>query len=433
MRHTLTAIAILLSAFMTMTADDVAITRCEYWFDHDFDGRAELPVSSDGVFEHSFDVAEQQPGLHAIAFRFCDSRGLWSIPVLRHYVKVADKQVRESHIEKLVYWLDYDKDNAVVTSCADGVAEMQLDVTALTPGLHTFSYMFSENGGLYSSPVTRFFIVPLDAPEGFGLISGYEYWFNHGERHLVEVSPAESLELTDVTVDVTGALPMSIPDDYSFNVADLTVTCPQSDLFFGIQAVGQNGGRSEAVISDTVKVDLTVAPDFHDLTVDSPVELQSPCGGVIAGIKIPVDISYHVISVSGCDVKSDFYDGSGVKLFPAPELSDGGWRYTFGTVPVEGAYVLLHSAEKEMSLTTVSLNVRTSGIESVDNVMTIITGADGSIKIRTGERISVAVYAMTGVKLVDRELVAGDNIINMKPDLYVVAASDGTTARVVVR
>ena len=422
-----------LSGVMTATADDVTIARCEYWLDHDFASRAELPVSPDGVFEHSFDVSEQTPGLHAIALRFCDSRGLWSMPVLRHYVKVAQEPVWESHLEKLYYWLDYDKDNAVETSCADGVVEMQLDVTALTPGPHTFSYMFSENNGLYSSPVTRFFIVPLDAPEGFGLISGYEYWFNHGKRHFVEVSPAETLELTDVTVDVVGAQPMSIPENYIFNVADLTVVCPQSDLFFGIQAVGQNGGRSEAVVSDTAKVDLTVVPDFQDLTLKSPVELQSPCGGMIAGLKMPVDVQYPIISVSGSDVKADFYDAAGVKLQPATELTDESWRYTFGDGPVDVAYILLHSAGKDMSLTTVSLDVLPSGIDSVADVTTSISSVDGGLMVRTGENLSVAVYAMTGVKLIDRKLVIGDNMINLTPGCYVVTVSDGTTARVVVR
>lgn len=422
-----------LSGVMTATADDVTIARCEYWLDYDFASRAELPVSPDGVFEHSFDVAEQTPGLHAIALRFCDSRGLWSMPVLRHYVKVAQEPVWESHLEKLYYWLDYDKDNAVETSCADGVVEMQLDVTALTPGLHTFSYMFSENNGLYSSPVTRFFIVPLDATEGFGLISGYEYWFNHGKRHFVEVSPAETLELTDVTVDVVGAQPMSIPENYIFNVADLTVVCPQSDLFFGIQAVGQNGGRSEAVVSDTAKVDLTVVPDFQDLNLKSPVELQSPCGGMIAGLKMPVDVQYPIISVSGSDVKADFYDAAGVKLQPATELTDESWRYTFGDGPVDVAYILLHSAGKDMSLTTVSLDVLPSGIDSVADVTTSISSVDGGLMVRTGENLSVAVYAMTGVKLIDRKLVIGDNMINLTPGCYVVTVSDGTTARVVVR
>lgn len=422
-----------LSGVMTATADDVTIARCEYWLDYDFASRAELPVSPDGVFEHSFDVAEQTPGLHAIALRFCDSRGLWSMPVLRHYVKVAQEPVWESHLEKLYYWLDYDKDNAVETSCADGVVEMQLDVTALTPGLHTFSYMFSENNGLYSSPVTRFFIVPLDAPEGFGLISGYEYWFNHGKRHFVEVTPAETLELTDVTVDVVGAQPMSIPENYIFNVADLTVVCPQSDLFFGIQAVGQNGGRSEAVVSDTAKVDLTVVPDFQDLTLKSPVELQSPCGGMIAGLKMPVDVQYPIISVSGSDVKADFYDAAGVKLQPATELTDESWRYTFGDGPVDVAYILLHSAGKDMSLTTVSLDVLPSGIDGVADVTTSISSVDGGLMVRTGENLSVAVYAMTGVKLIDRKLVIGDNMINLTPGCYVVTVSDGTTAHVVVR
>jgi hypothetical protein len=422
-----------LSVVMTATADDVTIARCEYWLDHDFASRAELPVSPDGVFEHSFDVSEQTPGLHAIAVRFCDSRGLWSMPVLRHYVKVAQEPVWESHLEKLYYWLDYDKDNAVETSCADGVVEMQLDVTALTPGLHTFSYMFSENNGLYSSPVTRFFIVPLDAPKGFGLISGYEYWFNHGKRHFVEVSPSETLELTDVTVDVVGAQPMSIPENYIFNVADLTVVCPQSDLFFGIQAVGQNGGRSEAVVSDTAKVDLTVVPDFQDLTLKSPVELQSPCGGMIAGLKMPVDVQYPIISVSGSDVKADFYDAAGVKLQPATELTDESWRYTFGDGPVDVAYILLHSAGKDMSLTTVSLDVLPSGIDGVADVTTSISSVDGGLMVRTGENLSVAVYAMTGVKLIDRKLVIGDNMINLTPGCYVVTVSDGTTARVVVR
>ncbi len=435
MKDVLAIVAMSLSPVMTAAADDVTITRCEYWIDYDFADRKELPVTSDGMFEHSFDIAEQSPGLHAIAFRFCDSRGLWSVPLLRHYVKVAEEMVNESRIEKFSYWLDYDKEHAVETTCTDGVVEMLLDVSALTPGLHAFSYMFSDSNGLYSFPATRFFIVPLSAHDSFGLISGYDYWFNHGERHFVEVNPAETLELTDVTVDVAGVSPMSIPDNYVFNIADQTVTCPQSDLFFGIQAVGQNGGRSRAVISDTVKVDLTVIPDFQNLTVGSPVELQSPSEGVIAGLKMPADIKdgCPVITVSGSDVKTDFYDVAGVKLQVVPELSDGSWRYAFDDDLVNLGYILLHSAEKDMSLITVSLDVRSSGIDGATDVATSILPVDGGIMVRTGESLSVAVYAMTGVKLVDRKLVAGDNLINMVPGCYVVTVADGITARVMVR
>lgn len=222
----------LLSVMLSAFADEVTIAKCEYWLDHDFDGRSELPVSPEGVFEHTFDMSGEEAGLHALALRFCDSKGLWTSPVLRHFVKVREEKSVNSSLSEFIYWLDYDKEHAVKSSCADGFVEMSLDVSVMSPGLHAMTYMVSENNGLYSSAVTRYFIVPHKAPKEGKMIAGYEYWFNYDAPVYVAVTPSPVVELTDVTIDAINVQPMAIPDDYIFDVEALTVTCPESDLFF---------------------------------------------------------------------------------------------------------------------------------------------------------------------------------------------------------
>ncbi len=423
----------LLSVMLSAFADEVTIAKCEYWLDHDFDGRSELPVSPEGVFEHTFDMSGEEAGLHALALRFCDSKGLWTSPVLRHFVKVREEKSVNSSLSEFIYWLDYDKEHAVKSSCADGFVEMSLDVSVMSPGLHAMTYMVSENNGLYSSAVTRYFIVPHKAPKEGKMIAGYEYWFNYDAPVYVAVTPSPVVELTDVTIDAINVQPMAIPDDYIFDVEALTVTCPESDLFFGMQVIDDAGGRSGAVVSDTVVMDLTVKPAFVDIAEDEPLTFASPVDGKIAGVRaeaLPGD--KLTFRIDGGKVHADFYDGAGNRLSPSGTRDGDAMTYEIECV-VPMVYLLLHSAADRMAVTEVSLDRVTSGLDEDAYATTGIAVVDGGIMVECGEEISLTIYSLSGMKLLDRGVAPGKTLINIASGCYVVTATDGTVTRVMVR
>lgn len=435
MRRIMTAMFASVMVGIPAIAGEVTVTKCEYWLDHDFDSRIELPVSSDGEFHQSFDMSGHAAGLHSIGLRFCDSRGLWSVPVLRHFIKVHAEQPINSVLTGLTYWLDHDIDHPVSVGCPGGVVEMPLDVASMRPGLHALTYMASESNGLYSPAVTRYFIVPHAAPEEGGPIVGYDYWFNHGRPAFVPVSATDMMELKDVTIEAVGVQPMSIPDDYTFDVASLTVTCPQSDVFFGMQPVNKSGGRSGAVLSDIVKMDLTVTPVFQTAVVGEAVRFVPPCGGVMSGVRMDAGADdKFVVGVKGGDVHADFYDGDGSRL-STEVTKDGDVRSYVFTAPCgPEVYMLLHSARDAQDEIEVTVAERAmSSVDAVALGAVRVSSVPGAIRIDSPAWLQVTVYDVAGSAVVSCQAGIGKTLLPMMPGLYVVTLSDGTVARVAVR
>ncbi len=435
MRNVITAILASAVIGIPAIAEDVTVTRCEYWLDHDFDSRIELPVNADGEFSQSFDMSDKSAGLHSLGLRFCDSRGMWSVPVLRHFLKPHEERQVSSSLTGLRYWLDYDNEHPVTVGCPNGIVEMPLDVAALRPGLHALTYMAAESNGLYSPVVTRYFVIPHDAPEDGGAIAGYDYWFNYGKPVFVPIAAANVMELKDVTVEAVGVQPMAIPDDYTFDIGALTVTCPQSDVFFGMQPVNGTGGRSGAVLSDTVKMDLTVLPVFETVAGADALALDAPCGGKVAGVMLPTAPGDKLtVAVKGASVKADFYDGDGGRLSPVADREGDTRSYTFETQYGPMAYLLLHSASSPLEYVEVSVvEHEMSSVDAVSTGLTKIAAVPGGIEVEAIASGRLAVYDVAGTNVASCDVNAGKTIVPVSTGFYVVTVSDGTVARVVVR
>lgn len=64
----------------------------------------------------------------------------------------------------------------------------EIDITSLHPGLHTFTLRVQRSDGVWSSSVTRFFLVP--AAESDATIIRCLYWFDNEVQHF-EIAPLE--------------------------------------------------------------------------------------------------------------------------------------------------------------------------------------------------------------------------------------------------
>ena len=73
--------------------------------------------------------------------------------LLALFVSVAT--MAQKSITQQVYWID--NDIGAATAIATGTT---LDVSAMAPGMHVLTMRVQDSDGLWSSPETRFFVVP---------------------------------------------------------------------------------------------------------------------------------------------------------------------------------------------------------------------------------------------------------------------------------
>ena len=91
--------------------------------------------------------------------------------LLALFVSVAT--MAQKSITQQVYWID--NDIGAATAIATGTA---LDVSAMAPGMHVLTMRVQDSDGLWSSPETRFFVVPHATTEPSEIVKR-EYWIDN--------------------------------------------------------------------------------------------------------------------------------------------------------------------------------------------------------------------------------------------------------------
>ncbi len=87
-------------------------------------------------------------------------------------------------VTKGEYWLDMQSDSRQAFALTDGIWNIGLDVSDLSPGLHSLAVRTGTDDGRWSAVMTRHFIVPQSGSAGGNALAGYEYWVDSkvGER-----------------------------------------------------------------------------------------------------------------------------------------------------------------------------------------------------------------------------------------------------------
>ena len=91
--------------------------------------------------------------------------------LLALFVSVAT--MAQKSITQQVYWID--NDIGAATAIATGTT---LDVSAMAPGMHVLTMRVQDSDGLWSSPETRFFVVPHATTEPSEIVKR-EYWIDN--------------------------------------------------------------------------------------------------------------------------------------------------------------------------------------------------------------------------------------------------------------
>ena len=164
-----------------------SIAQCEYWFDGKADERQTI---SDGAF---IPMDGLLVGPHTITVRAKDDLDVWSSPVTRYFVKGSTPSAPATSIAQCEYWFDGNTaERKKVEDCGELVLEN------LDPGIHTITVRSKDNLNVWSSPITRYFVIT--AQKAPAEITQCLYWFDNDAEHTYTAPLSGSEGMAEISV-----------------------------------------------------------------------------------------------------------------------------------------------------------------------------------------------------------------------------------------
>ena len=126
----------------------------------------------------------------------------------------ASAQQAATAISKTEYWLDGD----VLNRTDLGTSVATIDLTELSTGLHSITVRAQDDTGVWSSPVTQYF-VKMDEEPADATITHCVYWFDDDNEHAVSLpltAPDGIVEITELGTMESGdhTLTWMVGDSY---------------------------------------------------------------------------------------------------------------------------------------------------------------------------------------------------------------------------
>ena len=326
-----------------------ALQTYEYWIDQDFAHKMGGEVPTGGVINIDEDISGLSNGLHSIALRVIDASGAVSGVVVKNFLKVESAGGGNA-LQTYEYWIDEafaERQSAAVPD--GGVVDLNLDISALSNGIHSFNYLVRDKAGLASAPITKHFLVKK--LEGGDKLVGIDYWINGGTRQRIAIDPAAAnIDRDDVVIPLDGLTPSSIAADYTFDVTTKKVVTKE-DITVGLQVFNDAEVGSEAVEKTIEDFAFTVDPQLVALTNEATSTKAAPKGGVVQGFSYAgaVGDSLHW-EVTGSDAKLDFKDAEGNAITPETKTIAGKTVLVM-KLPTTEVYLLAYGATADDDLT----------------------------------------------------------------------------------
>jgi Secretion system C-terminal sorting domain len=187
------------------TSQNAELTELEYWFDNENDKSVVKPIAGtkEYIMSESLDVSPFSKGLHTFHVRFKDTYGHWSSVVSRFFIIPPDYQSGSGkELTEIEYWFDNQigsRTTVSLTSATEINFLDNFDISTLIEGLHTVHIRFKDNSEMYSSAVSKFFLVlPQNEEITENKIVNYRYWINDGEIQTGNIAvPSSEISLID--------------------------------------------------------------------------------------------------------------------------------------------------------------------------------------------------------------------------------------------
>mgnify|MGYP002854656946 CR=1 FL=1 len=175
------------------------ITQRNYWLDGN--------ISNSKAVTPTIDLTGIEPGIHSFSMRVEDSDGIWSNPVTRYFI-IPTIALERTKIVEEEYWLD----GKMSDRKSLGASPTAISLETLNQGMHSLTMRIKDDSGTWSSPVTKYFIIPTLTAQPTEIVE-QEYWIDGilATRSSLEPSPA-TIELAELGVGMH-ALTVRTKDD----------------------------------------------------------------------------------------------------------------------------------------------------------------------------------------------------------------------------
>lgn len=174
----------------------------EYWLDDNYADKVTQETTTEDV-SLAIDVSALPAGLHALTFRLTNEEGDVGSPQ-RYLVYLPDDAVTvDKELSQYEYWVDGDYTNKVTADVTTEDVALTIDVSAMTPGIHTLTFTVSNVGGELSAPQQYFVYLPDDVTVANTQLQQYEYWLDNDYAHRVvqEATGQEVVTLAEVDIE----------------------------------------------------------------------------------------------------------------------------------------------------------------------------------------------------------------------------------------
>ena len=190
----------------------------EYWVDHDFEHKVSGTIAASGVIDLNLDFKTLSPGLHNIAFRVLDENGHTSSILVKNFLVPNPSSMEENVLKNYEYWVDHDFEHKVSgTIAASGIIDLDIDFSALAPGLHNIAFRVLDANGHTSTILVKNFLVPEPSSMTENGLYKYRYWIDRDVANAVEVdAPADGI----ISLDFDASALNDGPHEFSNQVID---------------------------------------------------------------------------------------------------------------------------------------------------------------------------------------------------------------------
>ena len=283
----------LLSCWCLLMTAQVTVNKCEYWFDYAYDSRTPISIT-DGNWVQQLDVGTLQPGLHVMAYHVGTSDGRWSPVLVKNFLVPQPSSLQVNTLKTYEYWVDHDFEHKVSGDvAASGIIDLNIDFSALSPGLHNIAFRVLDANGHASSIIVKNFLVPQPSSLEENVLKTYEYWVDHDFEHKVSGDVAAS-GIIDLDIDFSALSPGL--HNIAFRVLDA------------------NGHASSIIVKNFLIPDPSSMTEnglskyryWIDRDVSNIIEVDAPSDGIIsfdfdasALNDGPHELSYQVIDKAG--------------------------------------------------------------------------------------------------------------------------------------
>ena len=171
-----------------LMAQDNSITEMKYWIDHQIGNWQNLTASPAEI-----DLSDYSYGVHVITAWSKDNKGVWSCPVTQYFV-ISPTVTSASSVKQREYWIDGNINGRV--SLPDPITVINL--SAYSDGVHTITVRVMDDKGIWSSPVTQYFVIMSETPPA--TMTSYCYWFDDNNANAVNSALPAASGLMDIEV-----------------------------------------------------------------------------------------------------------------------------------------------------------------------------------------------------------------------------------------